>query len=678
MIQLTECQQDILEKVKQFADSSNEIFILKGYAGTGKTTLVKYIVNMLARQQKPFKLMAPTGRAAKVLGEKTGYKTTTIHKGIYAFDHLEIQKVQTSENEYEFKYIFPLASTKSSTINIIDEASMVSSMKSSMELFQFGTDIMMDDLLTYGLQQRSKLIFVGDPAQLPPVGDNKSNALDAEYFRAKGLKAQEEELTEVLRQGEGSLILENAMQVRDLLSCSKRNTLNFKTDLRECIELHEQHVVDKFMELFPNPKIGESVIIAFSNQQCRDFNLEVREKLYPGRPDVCSNDILMVVHNNYRYGLMNGDFITVASSGPTEIQSAPVFVRIAGEKKKIVVSLTFRDVIIEVNGEPIGCKIIDSMLKTKEPGLTIEEMKALYINFCMRHSNLKPGSEEFMDVLKEDPYYNALWVKYGYAVTGHKCQGGEWDTVLVDYTGRTGLNNDHLRWTYTATTRAQHVLYGVNMPHVSPFCTLKFDAVIKIKKAEKNARAFQKNLTTPFHNAQSPDGVKAKYHAVADALEGSPYTITNVDSKSWLEIYTIEGPLGKQRFDGYYNVSYVFQSFKPFSQNAETEDILRLIDNEEFLPIQVDYEPDSKALKDLYFIVMCVCSELGIKIMNIEENQNNYFVNYHLKTSGCFSFLKFYWDINLRITHVTPFSDLGTDDELLKELIQKLELLTRI
>ena len=218
-MELTTQQNIVFEQIKVFLNSDASVFILRGYAGTGKTTMVKVIADYIEKNRKLI-MMAPTGRAARVLATKTGHEAVTIHKAIYAKAHVEPKKVKDVA-ESEFKFVFPINQSENggNIVAIVDEASMVCSRKIEHELFMFGTDNQMDDLLTFVRPNfGGKVIFVGDPAQLPPVGESVSNALRAEYFQEKGLKVIEAELTEVLRQKNDSVILKNAMMIRDLLN----------------------------------------------------------------------------------------------------------------------------------------------------------------------------------------------------------------------------------------------------------------------------------------------------------------------------------------------------------------------------------------------------------------------------------------------------------------------------
>lgn len=230
MMELTIQQNKVFEQIKAFLNSDASVFILRGYAGTGKTTMVKVIADYI-EQSRQLAMMAPTGRAARVLAMKTGHTATTIHKAIYAKAHVEPKKVKNIA-ESEFKFVFSINNSENggNIVAIVDEASMVCSRKIEHELFMFGTDNLMEDLLTFVRPNfGGKVIFVGDPAQLPPVGESVSNALRSEYFKEKGLKVIEAELTEVLRQKDDSVILKYNPQ-NEMFSHLGTKRYNFKNE----------------------------------------------------------------------------------------------------------------------------------------------------------------------------------------------------------------------------------------------------------------------------------------------------------------------------------------------------------------------------------------------------------------------------------------------------------------
>jgi len=266
-MELTPQQNKIFEQIKAFINSDASVFILRGYAGTGKTTMVKVIADYIA-QSRFLALMAPTGRAARILRQKTGHNATTIHKAIYKKPRFDAKKVKDIA-ESEFKLIQDIFVPESggSIVAIVDEASMVCSRKIEHELFAFGTDNIMEDLLTFVRPHYGgKVIFVGDPAQLPPIGEPHSNALRTEYFEEKGLKVVEAELTEVLRQQGDSTILKNAMMIRDLLKKEKRNNLVFEERKDDVETISPEDFLDWSAE-----QILENITADFETRSQADF-----------------------------------------------------------------------------------------------------------------------------------------------------------------------------------------------------------------------------------------------------------------------------------------------------------------------------------------------------------------------------------------------------------------------
>ena len=244
-------QMNALQCFGQFLASRNDMpmMLMRGSAGTGKTSLVSAMVQTLVSLHQKVVLMAPTGRAARVLLKKTGCEACTIHKGIYDKSHYVIKEVKDIA-ESSYKVVFGIKNDNMLPIVIVDEASMVSSKKAEHELFEFGTSILLDDLLTFVKPSfGGKVIFIGDPAQLPPVGDNHSCALDEDFFKDKGLKCEVGHLTQVLRQGGESTILKNAMKIRDIINSGQRNKLAFEEKDGEVVSLNANNVVDKYLSL---------------------------------------------------------------------------------------------------------------------------------------------------------------------------------------------------------------------------------------------------------------------------------------------------------------------------------------------------------------------------------------------------------------------------------------------
>lgn len=618
-------------------------------------------------------MMAPTGRAARVLATKTGHKAVTIHKAIYAKAHIEPKKVKDIA-ESEYKFVFPINESENggNIVAIVDEASMVCSRKIEHELFIFGTDNLMEDLLTFVRPNfGGKVIFVGDPAQLPPVGESVSNALRAEYFKEKGLKVVEAELTEVLRQKGDSVILKNAMMIRDLLQKDKRNQLVFEEQKDDVEMVPSEQFLDKYLKYRKESGRHDSVIICYSNKSANRYNRDIRKSLYGGDVPLRENDILLITQNNYRLNRMNGEFVPVLSVGARTQQSAPVYAQIGGKRQRIVITLNFIQVTVpDGDGNPMLCMLLEDLLTSDKATISIDENRALYINFCMRHPSLKQGTQVFADALLNDEYYNAIRAKYGYAVTGHKCQGGEWGKVFVDYTDRTGLDDDSLRWAYTATTRAQKTLYVSNLPHITPFSKFRIESIQKCKSIDPECRILNEVPPTPFHDKNVDNGIRAKYHCIVKNLKYTPYKIVSVQSRPYLEIYNIQTPDGVDRYDLYYKTGIIFQPAKASSTNKHTQQIEMMLNDERGMPYKYDYTPSDDSHSKLFDLIRSACDSLSVQITNVVEHAEDFCTIYYMRTSGTFSYIKVYINSDGFITYAKPMSLKGNEDGELGAIIK--------
>lgn len=671
-MELTKQQNEAFKKIKAFMESDASVFILRGYAGTGKTTMVKVVTDYIAQSRNMY-LMAPTGRAARVLSQKTKCMATTIHKAIYEGTCL-VSKGTNDIAETEFKLVFPIRTSKQNGKNvvIVDEASMLCSRKIKHELYKFGSDNLMEDLLTFirpGFG--GKVIFVGDPAQLPPVGESVSNALRAEYFQKQGLKVMEAELTEVLRQKNDSIILKNAMMIRDLLKKDKRNSLVFEEKKDDVETISANCFLEKYLDYRKKSDKNDSVVICFSNKSASRYNRAIRTDLYGKDVPVRENDVLMIIQNNYNLGRMNGEFVPVLSVGERTQQSAPVYVQVGGVKQRKIITLNFVQVTVTNGlGNPCLCMLLEDLLNSDKPELSIDETRALYINFCMRHPELKQGTQQFSLVLMQDAYYNAIRAKYGYAVTGHKCQGGEWGKVFVDYTGRTGLDNDSLRWAYTATTRAQKTLYVANLPHITPFSKFRIDPIQKCNRIDPECRILNEVGPTPFHDDNVDNAIRSKYHCIVKNMEFSPYSVVSVLSNPYLETYNIQTPDGVDRYDLYYKTGPVFQPVKAVVPNSHSVFIAMLMDDEHGMSYKFDYIPSDESYSQLYNLIRSACDTLGIQITNVVEHKEDYNVVYYMRTSSTFSYIKVYVNAEGFITYAKPMSLKGTEDRDLCSIVE--------
>jgi len=708
-MELTEMQQQALKGIEDFlTDESAQIFILKGYAGTGKTTLLRQVLPLARQTGRMSLLMAPTGRAAKVLKEKIGLDENgqqrdvrTVHRTIYSFTDVKETRMRINETgeivkdgqakgqgerevtdtiDFYFQ-IKPLDKEipPSHFVGIVDEASMVGSRQMPHEQLHFGTDVLLDDLLAFmKLEHGGKLIFVGDPAQLPPIGENYSAALDEDYFREKGYKVASFELTEVLRQDANNVILENAMKVRDLLHSSTRNHLEFTRKAGEFEDISQAEIPDAFSSICPTPSINECVVVCYSNAMAKYYNDAIRQEYWGGDFPLRPGDICQVVRNHYseEIDLYNGDFVRVISAEDRiESRKQTVNRRVGDKTVKVEIELTFRNVtFMDEHGNEFELKIFDNLLNNEMRDLTLEEFKALFIDLKKRTgSTLKSAKEQGQDlgkvwanILMTDPYYNALHVKYGYAITGHKSQGGEWGTVFADYTRRTGLGDDELRWNYTVTTRASRCLYGAQLPNITPVQRLKFNAITKISKPSKGAFAFAP-IEAELLPETATNGQKQKFNAVKRGLQGSGFSITKVELLNYRDRYTLSYADGNIVVDCIYNGSGLYTGYA-----GADGDLLKVFQDDSSIEYAIDYVPASPLLQQLHNVVQSACDELNVRMTNVVSDQRQFFVNYYLKTSGKFSYLQFYFTKSGFLTHCLCFSDMGGEDELLQCLIKKI------
>ena len=686
-LKLSPSQEIALTKLETFLSSSSKIFILKGYAGSGKTTILKGLIDYLETQERDVDVIAPTGKAAKVLREKT-LRGTTIHRGIYNFEKLLPLKVESEDlAEKSFHYFCPIA--EKSDINrviIVDEASMVSNIKSQHELFTFGTGKLLDDLLTYAKIRNTpnKIIFVGDPAQLPPVTDSKSLALDIDFFLTNNIQAEETQMTDVLRQVGSNIILSNATKIRELLLLEKRNTLKFDYDENQFLNLSDELGPTSFVEQFPKPKIGNGVIITYSNNQSLSNNIAIRDKIFPSKKDITTGDVVVLNNNNYHsytFDLYNGDIAEVVNvSSETDTQSAPVYITEGTKKVRKNVSLVFRDITLKFPNqeELIQCKIIDSFLNSSDASLSVAEMKALYINFIMRFGekqaqrkkqglpHFREGSEEFKEALKVDQYFNALKIKYAYSITCHKAQGSEWDTVFVDFRGRIGLNDDCLRWSYTAITRAKNTCYCIHAPNFDSFDKIQFEPITSVTSLPEEAIQFPKGLSSEYHTTFSHPCKILKLKDVQSRVADSAFQLVKVESKEYLEIYHFECEDKALKVQAIHKKNGLFQPFILVSGEKEIgESLIQLLNVPHKLELEVNYIPTNEVFSKLYSKVYAALSSTDLSITNIVENTSNYYINYYFQSETQSGYIQFYYNKNLqfakaftRALNTTDFNEL--------------------
>jgi exodeoxyribonuclease-5 len=428
--------------------NSNSCFLLKGYAGTGKTTLVASCVRSLTAMGKKVVLLAPTGRAAKVLTSYSGYPAFTIHKWIYR---------QQSEKDGMGRFVLNRNMHKN-TIFIVDEASMINNY--SPDNSAFGSGRLLDDLIEFVYSEPlCKLMLVGDNAQLPPVKLDLSPALDKKVLEGYGLDVVEITLIDIVRQANQSGILFNATQLRSMLESRKINIPKFQLiDFNDIIRLSGADLIEVLESSYSSVGRDETVVITYSNKRANQYNMGIRSRILWKEEEVSSGDYLMVVRNNYYWTENNPDISFIANGDIVEV------LRI--NKVRELYGFKFADVsirLLDYQQQELNVTILLDTIKMDGPALTYEKSKELYSGVSEDYAHITNKKTRFQKI-NNDIHYNALQVKFAYAVTCHKAQGGQWKNVFIDqgFFKEEMINLEYLRWLYTAITRASEKVYLVN------------------------------------------------------------------------------------------------------------------------------------------------------------------------------------------------------------------------
>lgn len=443
----TNSQEILLEKLSDFIFDKNQqsLFLLKGYAGTGKTTTISTVVNNLWRAGKKAVLLAPTGRAAKVISGYSNRAAFTIHKKIY---HPRKNKSGGVN--------FVLQQNKhTNTIFIVDEASMISDATTGSKLFENGS--LLDDLISYVYSGvYCKLILIGDTAQLPPVKLALSPALDAHKLSINYHKEVTEfELSEVMRQHKDSGILINATDLR-LQIANQGNQFKFQLNFPDLIRLVDGYdIEDAINTAYDNIGVEDTAFIVRSNKRANQYNQQIRSKIRGQENEISTGDFIMIVKNNYFWLKESSDAGFIANGDICEILE--IF------SIKELYGFRFAEVKIRMidypNQRPFETVLLLDTLSSETPSLSYEDSNRLYQEVAKDFTAEKSKYKQLLGV-KKSKYFNALQVKFSYAVTCHKSQGGQWKTVFIEqpYLPE-GQNIEYLRWLYTAVTRAQEKVY---------------------------------------------------------------------------------------------------------------------------------------------------------------------------------------------------------------------------
>ncbi len=445
----TSQQSEVINQLTEFVENSsaNSLFLLKGYAGTGKTTLVSSLINSLWSVGKKVVLLAPTGRAAKVLSVYSKKSAFTIHKKIYWM----------RTNSQGNTYVTLQENKHTNTIFVVDEASMIPDSSDK----GFGGRILLDDLIEYVYSGvMCKLILIGDTAQLPPVHLEISPALDENLL---GLTYRKDvysaELTQVVRQQSSSLVLENATQLRDKIKDNNFSTPSIKCN-NEVIRLDVgMDIQDALEDAYSQSGVEGTVVICRSNKRANLYNQQIRARIRGQEDELSTGDFLMVVRNNYFWlpegskagFIANGDMVEVMRIYEINELYDCRFARI---------SVRLVDYPDEENLE---CIVLLDVLTSESPAMTYEQYKKFYDEVAKDYTDIPKRAQRNKEI-KLNPYFNALQVKFAYAITCHKSQGGQWENVFVEqgYFTSDMLSKEYFRWLYTALTRTTKKLHLIN------------------------------------------------------------------------------------------------------------------------------------------------------------------------------------------------------------------------
>jgi exodeoxyribonuclease-5 len=446
----TEDQSVALKKIAAYIIENNNdvMFLMTGYAGTGKTSIISSVVKTLDSLRLRSVLLAPTGRAAKVLASYSGRQAFTIHKKIYRQKSSKDGFGNFSLNKNLLK----------DTFFIVDEASMVSN--SSADSSIFGSGKLLDDLIEFVYSGTDcKLILVGDTAQLPPVGSTMSPALEPATLGAYGFGLIACELKQVVRQSETSGVLMNATRLR--LQVAEQNLVHPSIDCvnyKDTIRITGEDLIEEISTAYGQCGMEGTIIVVNSNKQANRYNQGIRNRIFYREEEVSSGDMVMVVKNNYflmEEGEDGAGFI--ANGDIAEVKKIRKYEERYGFRFADMV-LKFPDYDLEVES-----KVMLDVLHLDTPALPSDKNKELYQNILADYISLKTRKLQF-EAVRNNPYFNALQIKFAYAVTCHKAQGGQWERVFIDQGmfNRNEITIDYLRWFYTALTRSTDRVYLVN------------------------------------------------------------------------------------------------------------------------------------------------------------------------------------------------------------------------
>lgn len=685
----TESQQSAVAAFREFLEGDEQVFMLKGAAGTGKTTLVSEFLRILDAAKREYRLMAPTGRAAYIIGSKTGKPAFTIHRSIYGLSKLK----STSQNKEEeddggLHLRFGLKSNNDSltSVYIVDEASMVSDNFSENEAFSFGSGCLLTDLFEFA--RGRKIVLVGDYVQLPPVGMNFSPALDKDYIETKfSCKVAEFKLHEVMRQSEGSVMISNASKIRDAVE--RKSFIEFSLGRGEDSIAENIDLLKPYYQLSENKPSVRAAVIAYSNRQALDYNLAIRRHYYSdAAPRLKAGDLLMISRNNYayEYELFNGNIVQVEACQPdSEVTTRHIRVKL-GKNRIEQVELRFRRATIcfAARGKraSLNVMLLDNFLDDSSGSVGGLLARALIVDFNNRLPQAIKSREseirrllrskekltiqqqeicdEYINLLNKDPYYNAVICKYGYAMTCHKAQGGEWENVFVDMCRYGGTaNEDYFRWAYTAITRASKRIWHFRSPDFNYISNL----VVEEIKPSANIRISNYSADGNFCDS--------RFERLTTLATQNGLSVSEDRSKPYQHIITFTDKDGATaKFQLWYKAKgYSGKDVLLSSTSEEMTALCTPLIDASYAPGSVPFSaPDRPFAEKLVKFVKSQIDEVGIQLLDI--TQENYQKVFHLKTDGIAQ-IGLTYTAKGNYTYMRLTSSLGPLDTKLKTLRER-------
>ena len=652
---LTQEQQVVAEKFKEFLNSDNHIFMIKGSAGTGKTTLLKYLIEDVSSRHIASLLMAPTGRASMVLSDKTNVMASTIHRTIYLLNK--------DKAKVEDAVLFGLRTneTPDNAIYFVDEASMISDIDSQEEFLKFGSGRLLHDLITYTNFKGSnrKMVLIGDYAQLPPIGQNFSPALSEEYLRQEfGVLVQSVKLTTVVRQALDSGVYSNADTIRKNIDEGAYNQFGI-INYADVVPFTAEDFLERYNAIKDAEGEDNVMVITASNAQALGYNEIIRNNIYGEKNlKLQVGDLLLVTQNNYSQEniLFNGSFVRVCSV----CDEVETLVALVGKDR---IELNFRSIEVLINAQPFRYYILDDFLTDREGKLNKCLRDALWANFeqRMRLEGIYPNTEEFQMRKRIDPYYNALHCKYGYAITCHKSQGGEWNNVFVDmdaYMGR--MTESYFRWAYTAVTRAKGKLLHT--------CSPAFNAINQfVIKPIISCKAGGCLFNVP-QGADRKDVLFSKILELANSTETSCSESRHVAWQHRVSFTTSNESCllslweNSKHYTG--KIDIVNTTSSEYAQQCK--ELVKMA----MCSIDFVYMPKFDFQAQMHNHIVDVINECGLRLTNVE--QSNWCDEYYIATDAETAYIKFYYNAKNIFTYAQPYSTLGTDDKKLQTFIENL------